>query len=389
MDLITSDSDDDYETVGPAHATSHRSFAIYGRASKEKRWHRSRAMGRFLGFGFSASRASSESMRKWFCSSAVPFFLLLAMTPNVTSARMRLNGDWKLDTLSRRSRGASEASKLRFPNLNSLQLHFYRSTGGANGGKVPTASLDALLAATSNLKFLEFREFPRLDPGHLSLPHGLTSLVFIDTRVSDATFQRIGNTCFGLKRLCVYSYENGLGDPENSSVAAHRLTLLSKTIIASRLETLVLSSMVLSAAPVAAMKRFSALKVLGIRYAFRGGNSFEKSLKNHLLVNLVKDCPHLRGLLVAGAFRIKSEAMARFATAVGEKQFPNLRQVKLVCRSEYFEKLRNVVIAPIPRLFELVNVDLGLGVHDYGGTAQLVEAMEEACAGRLVRAREE
>ena len=304
------------------------------------------------------------------------------MAPNVASVRMRLKDDWELGKLSRRFLGPSKASKLTFPTLDRLQLHFYWSTGAVNGGRVPAASITALLAATPNLKSLELREFPHLGPQHLSLPHGLTSLVLIDTHVTGPALEHIGNTCFGLKRLCVYSYENGLGDPENSSLAAHRLTLLSKTTIASRLQTLVLSSTVLSPGPLAAIEKFSALKVLGIRYAFQGGNAFEKEQKNDLLVNLVKNCHNLRGLLVAGAFRIKSKAMTQFATAVSKRQFPNLRQVKLVCRSEFWNDLNSVVRAPIEELCRAGNAELVLGIHKYEGTAQLVEEMEEACTGR-------
>ncbi len=295
------------------------------------------------------------------------------MAPNVTSVRMRFDSGWRLEDLLPRLLGPSRAPKLRFPNVDQLQLHFYKDAASAD--KLPEASFTGLLAATSNLKSLELRDFRGLGPEHLSLPHGLTSLVLVDTHASGPAIEHVGNTVLGLKRLCAYSYKNGLGDPEDSTLAAHRLTLFSKTTIAGRLQTLALSSTVLSPGPLAVMEKFSALKVLGIRYALQDGSPFETKL----LVDLVKGCPNLRGLLVAGAFRISSMALTRFATAVSKKQFPNLRQVKLVCRSEYWNDLQLIVKDPVPGLFRDGDVKLVLGLHNYEGTAQLVEEMEEAC----------
>ncbi len=361
----------------------HRRFAIYGSSSsKDKKRHLSQAMNLYLGFSrCSSSRIPWTSMRLWSWYSPVPFFLLLAMAPNVASVGMGFSGHWKLDpALSRRVLATSSAPKLTFPNVNRLQLQFhYPASLEENDHKLPAASFAALLAATSNLTSLELRDFPGLRPEHLSLPHGLTSLVLIDTHATGPAFEHIGNTFLGLKRLCAYSYDGGSGDSENPKSAAHGLALLSKTAIAGRLETLVLSSTVLSPGPPAVMEKFSDLKALGIRYAFKRRSEFEKNLEKDLLVDLVKDCPSLRGLLVAGAFRISSLALARFATAVSKKQFPNLRQVKLVCRLEHWEKQQCVVTAPISELFRAGNVELVLGTHKYEGTAQLVEEMEKAC----------
>ena len=375
------DDEDDYDIVRRYNRPRwHRSFAIYGSSStEEKKWHLRRAMRQFLEVGITKLSPIPSSLRKWLWSSAVPFFLLLAMAPNVTSVETGFSGCWELHDLSARFSGPSPAPKLTFPKVDRLQLQFYPMTLEENGDKLPAASFAALLAATPNLKSLELREFPRLGPEDPSLPHGLTSLVLIDTHATGPAFEHIVNTCFGLKRLCAYSYVDGLGDPEDASLAAHRLALLSKTTIASGLQTLVLSSTVLSPGPPAVMEKFSDLKVLGIRYAFKRRSEFEKNLEKHLLVDLVKDCPSLRGLLVAGAFRISSLALARFATAVSKKQFPNLRQVKLVCRLEHWEKQQCVVTAPISELFRAGNVELVLGTHKYEGTAQLVEEMEKAC----------
>ena len=380
----TLDSDDDYETVGrnPSYRR-HRRFAIYGStSSKEKKRHLSQAMNLYLGFTRTvSSRIPSPSMRLWFWYSAVPFFLLLAMAPNVASVRMRFSGHWRLDpALHRRVLATSSAPKLTFPNVNRLQLQFhYPGTLEDNGNKLPAASFAALLAATSNLTSLELRDFPGLSPEHLSLPHGLTSLVLIDTHVTGPAFEHIGNTCFGLKRLCAYSYYNEKGDPADTSLAARRFYLLSMRPIAGRLETLVLSSTMFSAVPPAAMGKFDTLKVLGIRYASQAHSAFEMELEKDLLVDLVKDCLNLRGLLVAGASRISSVALTRFATAVSKKRFPKLRQVKFVCCQEDWEKLKCVVTAPISELFRAGNVELVLGLHNYEGTAQLVDEMEEAC----------
>jgi len=300
-------------------------------------------------------------------------FLLFAMAPNLTSAQLTIAAYWKMYYNFRWSSNQTLVSKVTFSDLANLRLR----SNEADPSQWPNASwkavVEPLLSATPCLKSLELRGFSSLVRGSLKLPSQLTSLIFIDTNFSADALRDIVDSCKQLSKICTYSYHNGLGDPEVEHLARERLQVLSTTQGADKLQTLALCSTVLHPSPVIGMGRFTALKVLGIRYAFTGSKGFD----NDLLVNLVKDCPHLRGLLVAGAFRISRDGLKRFAMAASRLEFPSLRQVKLVCRSEFWDDLKRVANAPIPGLFRFGNVKLVLRVHEYEGTARLIEELEE------------
>ncbi len=346
---------------------------VYGSCTWS-RWHIARAMSRALGT-VGLNLYIPGSMGPWCRTSAIPFLLLLAMAPKATSVKLRISDDWGLNGLPLFRRDEPHKPTLDFPNLMHLHLDFERIHIASS--VVPTASLSALLTAAPNLTTLTLREFPPLT-NLPDLPAALTSLILIDTHLPDAALQKLPTTSPSLRRLCAYSYTNSLGDPDDQEhLSANRITHLSLTPLASSLHTLALCSTVLSDAPVAALGRFSALKVLAIRYAFVGAaGAPDKNL--YLLEDAVGSCcPGLRAVLVTGAFRASKAGVVRFGMAVKDGKFVGLRRVMLVCRGEFWDKLKRRVTAGVERMFEQGGVELVLKVHEFAGTAALVEELEE------------
>lgn len=329
-------------------------------------------------FGIAHDFRPTLGVAYWSQMSPDMAFLLFAMTPNLESAELTIAATWAMYTAFQCGTHLGRpgyVSKVTFPKLTRFHLRFSEADPSQWPEGSWTAVVGPLLTAVPNVKSLELRGFSGFVRGSLTLPPQLASLVFIDNYVSNGALRDIADTCAQISRLCTYSYHNGRGDHEVEYLTGKRLRVLAETSIASRLQTLALCITVLDRCPVTIMGRFTVLKVLGIRYAFNGNKT--KGFDSYLLVNLVKDCPNLRGLLVAGAFRISQDGLKRFATAASRLEFTKLRQVKLVCRSEFWDALQRVAKDPVPALLRFGNVKLVLRIHDYEGTARLVEELEQ------------
>ncbi|KAH6635989.1 hypothetical protein F5144DRAFT_161846 [Chaetomium tenue] len=342
----------------------------------ENRTGLSAALKQHLGIDLAeASPPIPSTMAQWCRESAVPLFLLLSMTPNVTSVEMYMHCGWDVDHgLARKLSDGTFVPKLVFPNLASLRIwsHSWAESLMREGCRCRDG-IACLLAAAPNLASLELSGFGVLEGG-LPLPSRLASFALIDTHyASGSGLEVMARQAPQLKRFYVLRERKGGVGPPPPHLGAELLQPLSRSQVAGTLVTLGLNGSRLEAASSVDLGNFGALKVLGINCAT---GSWPES---NLLINLIKRCNHLRSLVLDGADMIPREEMMRFAHAVSLSECPSLRQVLLnirdvryswrpqlahlaILRGRAQARLREITKHPVPDLFAAGNVEFFL--HD-------------------------
>jgi hypothetical protein len=264
-------------------------------------WYLSSAMRRFLDMPrmrYPVSANAAPCIQEWASENAAPVLLLMRMAPNLTSLRLQVPSSWNMDALGQGEPDGTFFPKFTFPNLKHLGV--VAATPDLWTEDSCRTIIGCLLAATPNLESLELSHCTKLDR-ELILPPQLVSLDLIHSHLTGSNLQHMLRRAPNLKRIgfydsCVPMFCDSWHPPP-TSLTADRLLPLSQCPAATTLETLVFAGVKLGPMPKNILAQFRDLKVLGIQC----GNDFEQPVYSNgidLLIDLIKGCQQLRGLLL-------------------------------------------------------------------------------------------
>ncbi|KAK3997208.1 hypothetical protein QBC44DRAFT_399044 [Cladorrhinum sp. PSN332] len=320
----------------------------------------------------------------WCRRTADPFLLALCLAPKLSKLRITANSHScsssmteQLDLLIPRP---CQTPKIQFPFLTCLEVvtvtfhqaiehycfdksHEQNSNYGHGHLKLDLPNIQGLLTAAPSLQSLRLSTVDRVTKP-IEMPSGLESLIVTkDASIPASEFSNLVRDCGGLKRFSI-SYDNsGLrNDPATTGVILQSLkdcgsadTLESLDIYAGPLATKIPGS-----DDVTAIQGFPALRILGI-----SSRSLKREYGENPLIDLIKHCKALEGLILYEAGCICDEEILKFAHAVANGQFPRLRVVHLAVgrlgTQETREcRRREIVDGAVGQLFAKGNVEIDM-----------------------------